>query len=47
MNLCEEDINTFKNSEDYHEMTELYKNKFYPDFIKCINYNESKNIENK
>lgn len=37
MNLGEEDINTFKSSEDYQEMLDLYKNKFYPDYIKFIN----------
>lgn len=37
MNLGEEDINNFKNSEDYQKMVDLFKNKFYPDFIKCIN----------
>ena len=37
MNLGQEDISTFKSSEDYQEMTELYKNKFYPDFLKCVN----------
>ena len=36
MNLGEEDINTFKTSDDYHELIELYKNKFFPDFLKSL-----------
>jgi len=42
MNLGIEDINTFKSSEDYQEMTELFKNKFYPDFLKYINNSNDK-----
>ena len=34
MNLGIEDINTFKSSEDYQEMLNLYKNKFLPDYLK-------------
>lgn len=47
MNLGEEDINTFKNSEDYQEMLDLYKNKFYPDYIKCINNAYKSDFEDK
>jgi hypothetical protein len=47
MNLGEEDINTFKSSEDYQEMLDLYKNKFYPDYIKCINNGYKSDFENK
>ncbi len=41
MNLGIEDINTFKNSEEYQEMINLYQNKFYPDYLKdAINKND-------
>ena len=39
MSLGEEDINTFKTNDDYQEMIDLYKNTFYPDFLKCTNNN--------
>ena len=46
MNLGEEDINTFKNCDDYQEMVDLFKNKFYIDFLKCISYKDEMNIKN-
>ena len=46
MNLGEEDINTFKNSDDYQEMVYLFKNIFYTDFLKCISYKDEMNIKN-
>ena len=39
--LGDRDINTFKNSEEYQEMTNLFKNKFYPDFLKYIENNKN------
>ena len=39
--LGDRDINTFKNSEEYQEMTNLFKNKFYPDFLKYIEINKN------
>jgi hypothetical protein len=36
MKLGDKDINVFKNSEEYQEMTNLFRNKFYPDFLKYI-----------
>ena len=39
MNLDEEDLFKFKNSRDYQEMSNLYKDKFYPDYQKYINDN--------
>ena len=36
MKLGDKDINMFKNSEEYQEMTNLFRNKFYPDFLKYI-----------
>ena len=42
MKLGEKDINMFKNSEDYQEMINLFKNKFYPDFLKYIEGKSSK-----
>ena len=43
MKLKDEEINTFKNSDDYQEMTDLYKNKFFPDFLKDANNNDENN----
>ena len=45
MKLGEKDINVFKNSEEYKEMVNLFKNKFYPDFLKFEN-NKRKKSEN-
>ena len=39
MNLEEEDLFKFKNSQDYQEMTKLYKIKFFPDYQKYIHDN--------
>lgn len=36
MGLGKEDINIFKNSENYQELCELFKNKFFPDFLKSL-----------
>ena len=36
MSLDEEDVFKFRNSQDYQEMTKLYKDKFYPDYQKYI-----------
>ena len=36
MSLDEEDMFKFKNSQDYQEMTKLYKEKLYPDYQKYI-----------
>ena len=36
MSLDEEDLFKFKNSQDYQEMTKLYKEKLYPDYQKYI-----------
>ena len=47
MNLGEEDISTFKNCDDYQEMVDLFKNKLYPDFLKCINNKDKIKINNK
>ena len=43
MKLGDKDINMFKNSDEYQEMTNLFKNKFYPDYLKYI---EDKNKNN-
>ena len=43
--LGEKDINVFKHSEEYHEMINLFKNKFYPDFLKYFN-NKRKKSDN-
>ena len=37
MSLNEEDLYKFKNSQDYQEMTKLYKEKLYPDYQKYLN----------
>ena len=39
MSLDEEDLFKFKNSRDYQEMINLFKEKFYPDYQKYINDN--------
>ena len=39
MSLDEEDVFKFRNSQDYQEMTKLYKDKFYPDYQKYIHEN--------
>ena len=39
MRLEEEDLFKFKNSEDYENMTKLYKEKFFPDYQRYINDN--------
>jgi hypothetical protein len=39
MSLEEEDLYKFKNGKDYQEMTKLYKDKFFPDYLKYINDN--------
>ena len=44
MKLGDKDINMFKNSEEYQEMTKLFKEKFYPDYFKYI---EEKNNKKK
>ena len=47
MKLGDKDINMFKNSDEYQEMTNLFKNKIYPDFLKYIeNKNNSNNNSN-
>lgn len=35
--LDEDEINKFKKSEEYGNIIELYKEKFYPDYIKYMN----------
>ena len=48
MKLGDKDINMFKNSDEYQEMTNLFKNKFYPDYMKYINdKNNSNNNSNE
>lgn len=37
LSLDDEDIKTFKSKDDYQEMMNLYRNQFYPDFLKTIN----------
>ena len=41
-NLKSDELYNFKASREYHDMIVLYKNKFYPDFIKS---NETINNE--
>ena len=40
--LSEKDINVFKSSEEYHELINLFKSKFYPDYLNCTNKNKKK-----
>ena len=40
--LSEKDINVFKSSEEYQELINLFKSKFYPDYLNCTNNNKKK-----
>ena len=49
-NIENDELNEFKNSKEYSEMIQLYKNKIYPDFLQYIEKNSCEenesNIEN-
>lgn len=43
INLPEEDIITFKKSKEYKEMNKLFREKFYPDYIRYLDKEKEDN----